>query len=184
MNKKNYKTNLGFTLIELLVSLTLFSIVVVVALGALLSVAAYLNASRAERRVVDNLNFAIESMSRTVAYGKDFTPYKFPDGTDELDFKGLYLGVPDKDISFFMRKDSNNRGYIARVIAGGDPVQLTDDSVNITDLTFYVSDTAIGIQPLITVIIHGESYASKNPQEFNIQTSISQRDLNLPPIIP
>jgi prepilin-type N-terminal cleavage/methylation domain-containing protein len=59
----------GFTLVELMVSLTLFTIVVLAAVGSLYTVN---NASRrvqAMRSVIDNLNFGLESMSRTIRTG-------------------------------------------------------------------------------------------------------------------
>ncbi len=56
----------GFTLVELMVSLMIFTIVVLAAVGSLYTVN---NASRkvqSMRSVLDNLSFAIESISRTV----------------------------------------------------------------------------------------------------------------------
>lgn len=63
------RTNGGFTLVELMVSLSLFVIVVLALVGSLYNVN---NASRkvtAMKSVLDNLNFALESMSRTIRTG-------------------------------------------------------------------------------------------------------------------
>lgn len=179
MYKNNLNIKKGFTLIELLVSLTILSIVVMLAFGALINITIYLKQARAERRVVDNLNFAIESMSRSVAYGTGFEKYTFPDCTDSLSFSGIYIGMPNRSITFHREVDSNQRGYIVRSVDNASDVKMTDDSIDIDALNFCVTDVAKGMQPLITVIIHGTSYATSNPQTFNIQTSISQRDLNL-----
>ncbi len=61
-----YNSQAGFTLVELMVSLTLFVIVVLALISSLYGVN---NASRkvqAMRTVMDNLNFAMESMSRNI----------------------------------------------------------------------------------------------------------------------
>ncbi len=59
----------GFTLIELLVSVGIFAIVMTVALGALLSISAADKKAQSTKTVMDNLNFALESMSRTIRTG-------------------------------------------------------------------------------------------------------------------
>ncbi len=59
-------TRAGFTLIEMMVAVALFSVVMVISVGVLISV---VNASRraeAVQAVIDNLDFALDDMSRTI----------------------------------------------------------------------------------------------------------------------
>ncbi len=184
--------NSGFTLIEMLVSLSLLSVVIIVALGLLMTVNANVRQSRAQRRVMDNVSFAVEHMSRSVAYGRNFScfPGGIPTscnynagGTQYLTFQGTYLGNPET-ISYERRINSaTGRGYISRVIGPGNPVPLTDEKIDIQELTFYVYHaepfSVDPEQPRITVAIRGVSHASKTPQPFFIQTTLSQRDLKL-----
>lgn len=182
----------GFTLIELLVSLALLSVVVIVAVGVLLTTNAQVRQSRAQRRVMDNVSFALEHMSRSITYGKDFScfpggiptscPYAVG-GTQYLTFTAVYLGTSTA-ISYERRVNpATGRGYIARIIGSGGPVPLTDENVDIQELNFYVYHaepfSADPQQPRITVAVRGISHASQTPQPFFIQTTLSQRDLKL-----
>ncbi|HEY5383439.1 MAG TPA: type II secretion system protein [Candidatus Paceibacterota bacterium] len=62
----------GFTLIEMLVSIALFSVVMVMALGALLSLSVADRKAEALKSAVDNLNFALDSMSRVIRTGSGY----------------------------------------------------------------------------------------------------------------
>ena len=68
----------GFTLVEMIVSVALFGIVMLVAVGALLSVVAANRQSQAIKTVINNLNFALESMSRNILTGSN---YRCPSGS-------------------------------------------------------------------------------------------------------
>jgi prepilin-type N-terminal cleavage/methylation domain-containing protein len=188
------KNSSGFTLIELLVSLTILSIVLTIGIGLILTSNASVRQSRSQRKVIDNMTFAIESMSRAITYGNHFgcysssstsncDIYSTPPGTPSLYFQGSYLGNV-VDISYEKKIDFNTGyGYIARTINGGDSVSLTDTKIDIKDLTFFVSHTDAWSldhqQPRVTVVIRGFSYAKDIPEEFFIQTTLSQRDLKL-----
>lgn len=60
---------LGFTLIEMIVSLALFSVVVTVAIGALLMLVSTNNQLQGEQSVMTNLSFALDSMTREIRTG-------------------------------------------------------------------------------------------------------------------
>jgi len=62
----------GFTLVEMIVSLALFSVVAVIAIGALLKVINANNKAQSIQSAVTNLNFALESMSRDLRTGTDY----------------------------------------------------------------------------------------------------------------
>jgi prepilin-type N-terminal cleavage/methylation domain-containing protein len=72
MNIKNIKTTGGFTLIEMIVSLAIFTIVAVVAVGALIKI---LDANKKAinlKTVTNSLNFALESMTREMRVGSKY----------------------------------------------------------------------------------------------------------------
>ncbi len=190
---KSFKST-GFTLVELLVSLAILSIILTIGIGLVLTSNASVKQSRSKRKVMDNMTFALESMSRAITYGNHFgcyssastsncDIYNAPPGSPSLYFKGSYLGNI-VDISYEKKIDFNTGyGYIARTINGGDSVSLTDPKIDIKDLTFFVSHTDVWAfdhqQPRVTVVIRGFSYAKDTPEEFFIQTTLSQRDLKL-----
>jgi prepilin-type N-terminal cleavage/methylation domain-containing protein len=59
----------GFTLIEVLVSVMIFSVVMTVALGALLAMSQSDKQAEELKTVVNNLDFALDSMTRTIRTG-------------------------------------------------------------------------------------------------------------------
>ncbi len=62
----------GFTLIEMLVSITIFSIVMTMALGSLLALSVADRKAETLKSGVDNLTFALDSMSRAIRTGSNF----------------------------------------------------------------------------------------------------------------
>lgn len=62
----------GFTLVEIVVSLAIFSIVAVVALGALLKIVNSNQKAQAIQSSISNLNFALDTMSRELRVGTDY----------------------------------------------------------------------------------------------------------------
>lgn len=189
----------GFTLVELLVCLVLLSIVVVIGFGLLLTTNVSVENSRSQRRVMDNVSFALEHLSRSITYGHNFScsSSRVPSscdyssgGSSALYFEGSYLGTPE----FFTYQRQTNTatgyGYIARTLGSvGTSVSLTDELIDIQEMRFYVyHGEPFGLvlgpgvdpeQPRVTVVIRGVSHAASVPQEFFIQTTLSQRDLKL-----
>lgn len=66
MKKSSIHNQAGFTLVELMVSLSLFIIVVLALIGSLYTVNDASRRVQAMRTVMDNLNFAMEHMSRNI----------------------------------------------------------------------------------------------------------------------
>lgn len=68
----NKKSQSGFTLIELIVSLGVFSVVITVAVGALLMLVAANEQLQGEQSVMTNLSFALDSMTRELRTGTNY----------------------------------------------------------------------------------------------------------------
>jgi len=68
MNIYSYK-NRGFTLVEIIVSLGVFSVVAVVALGAMVRIISANKKAQTLQSAMTNLNYALESMSRELRVG-------------------------------------------------------------------------------------------------------------------
>ncbi len=188
--------NKGFTLIEILVSLAILSIVMVIAIGLLVTVNSGVRQTRSQRRVMDNLNFAMEHMSRAIIFSKNVScasvavPVSCPygsGGTQIISFEGNYNGV--NSVISYQRMininpgPTNGFGYISRSVGGGNSVMLTDEKIDIQELTFYVyhAEPFSGDpeQPKVIVVVRGVSYAGKTPEDFFLQTTLSPRDLKL-----
>ncbi len=68
-SKKNIQAKSGFTLVEMLVSVAIFSVFMLVAVSVVLSIIGGNRKAQAINAVVNNLNFAIESMVRDMKTG-------------------------------------------------------------------------------------------------------------------
>jgi prepilin-type N-terminal cleavage/methylation domain-containing protein len=192
MHKHKTGLSKGFTLIEILVSLSLLSIVIVIAMGLLLTANLNIKQSSAQRRVIDNLNFALEHMSRSISYGTNFSCVRSgppmscdynTGGSQVVSFAGKYLGLIAQ-LTYERSVDpTTGRGSISRTINSGSPVSLTDSKIDVQELTFYVYHAEPFSfdpeQPKVVVAMRGVSYAGKEPQEFFIQSTLSARDLKL-----
>jgi prepilin-type N-terminal cleavage/methylation domain-containing protein len=65
--------NRGFTLVEMIVSLAIFAVVAVIAVGALLKVIDANKKAQSIQSSITNINFALESISRDIRVGTDYT---------------------------------------------------------------------------------------------------------------
>lgn len=188
-NKKD--TQSGFTLVELLVALTLFTFVVLAAVSSLYAVN---NASRkveAMRGVLDNLNFAMESMSRTIRTsdtiicGGDANPLgathncPFPTGplTNRISMHSTL--VTSATVEYRLnttthqveKRKNEGSGY-------SNWIALTAPEINVQSLNFYVSgaDSYDSAQPSVIIMIAGIATTSEGETTpFALHTLISQR---------
>ncbi|MCR4334260.1 MAG: type II secretion system GspH family protein [Patescibacteria group bacterium] len=167
--------NKGFSLIEIMVSLAVFSIVVLVAAGALLSIISGAKKTQALKSVINNLNFAMEDMSRNLRIGKDYVVD--PDGKG-VAFSNGYESVTSK----YIFNEAQNRIEFEKVKGASIAIPITAPEVKITNVEFVSTGTTPGdsLQPKIFMIIQG--YAGldklKNQTNFNLQTTITQRALD------
>ncbi len=185
------KSNSGFTLIEVLVSMSIFSIVMLVATGAVFSVIEANRKSHSLKSVMTNLNFALESMMRDIRVGTRYACDGSGDCPISPGARFLYKANRDVDgDSFYDPLDNNDQieyalsgGRIEKRIYGTSPstYPITAEEITITDLKFYVIGTgnSDGKQPKVVFTISGYSGAGNSKSDFNIQTTVSQRALDL-----
>lgn len=63
----------GFTLIEVMVAISVFSIVVTIGIGSLITTNKAYQQSQVQRAVIDNTSFVLESMAREIRTGGQYT---------------------------------------------------------------------------------------------------------------
>jgi len=201
MQLKKFSKQKGFTLIEMLVSVALFSVVLTVTLGSILTIADSNKKARSLMSVTNNLNFAVDSMVRSFKSGNiDNTNQVVSTGTNEASgFGGASINEDncfdtdeiDYNVgNFTTRKvrycgiiDPNGIGRITKKIngTGGTIAYLTSPDVNIEFLQFQAQGTGTGVgQPILTIVIAGTVKVSeKISSKFAIQTSVSQLKLKI-----
>ncbi len=201
--QKHIRSARGFTLVELLVTLGLFSMVIVLATGALFSAQA-INARLQQTQVIlDGVNLAIEVMSRDIRYGSNFycssatsSPIttlarsSCTSGNTILVFHPaipLSTSNPTADRVAYYRSATGaiyKQEYPAGV-AVSSALRITPADVTISTLTFYLigaeSTPTDYNQPLVTISVAGLTRPAKQgvaPVAFTVQTSSASRKLD------
>ncbi len=175
----------GFTLIELMVSVSIFAIVVLVSITAILAIVEANKKAQALDDVINNMNFSVESMVRDLRTGYNYTCY----------INGSYGACPSNSavssITFFSSISGCNVTYhlasnaIYKNIScnGGTDMSLTPSNINVSRFDLYVSNPAYVApnytQPIILMVLQAKASVGKQSTEFDLQTLISQRRLNI-----
>lgn len=169
----------GFTLVELMVSVTIFSLIMVISMGAILSVLTANHKSQTLRSVMDNLNSTLESMTRTIRFGQDYHGGSSGDITLPSD------SGSGGDTSITVLDSTNRRvtyaltnSQITRTVDGGSAFALTSPDVTISSFNVWVSGStkSDAWQPRVVIVIKG-TVAGKNlsGSTFILETTVSQR---------
>jgi len=179
----NYKkSNKGFTLVELMVSVSIFSLVMVISMGSILTVLDANRKSQNNRAVMDNLNSSLEGMTRQIRFGINYhcgttgvlsQPQDCSNGGNSL----TLLSQTGVLVTF-----SLSGGRIVRN-DGGINYYVTSPDIIVENLTFWVfgSSPYSGNlnQPRVIVLIRGYSGSDSDTRSsFSLQTTISQRQID------
>ncbi len=189
----------GFTLVEMMVAIAVFSIVMVTAMSALLNVIDANNKARAIKTAVNNVNFALDSISRDMRVGTEYSCSDdggasfggdCPNGGDAISFKSKKDGEPYLFYRYVPRVPGVSPG---RLESCSDPDSgtfcvagysaITSADVDLTNVRFYVQRVQdpvplLGItQPYVIITISGKAGSkAKIETTFDLQTSVAQRN--------
>lgn len=173
----NVRSN-GFTLVEIIVSVGIFALVMLLASGAYIMMIGLNRQAQGIATGIDNVSFALETMTRDIRTGVGYT---CPGGSIDCDIDGStdafsFTNSKGEPVSYTL-----SGGALQEDINGSQTL-LTDPSVELTALTFYVRGTALASagdleQARVTVVVSGSvaSSASKNPQTFTVETGATLR---------
>jgi len=184
-NKLKYNRKFGFTLIEMIVSLGLFTVVLLLSTGALLSMVNANHKTQSLRAAMDNLNLSLEEMKRNIIQGNTYhcgsavpITTELPcanveDGEDYLaleHYTGDLLNAEDQ-LVYKLESETLKKS----VDSGVNFVDVTAPSIKIKHLKFYVSNNG-NEPPRVIISIRGT--AGQQPgvdASFSIQTMAVQR---------
>lgn len=191
--QKNNKK--GFSLIEILVAVALFSGVMLIAVGALLSLIDANRKAQALNSVMNNLNFALENMSRNIRVGTTYhcevtngvpadvdVVKDCPNGGKLFAFEASNGDGDTKNDQIVYRINDARLEKSEKGGAFGTFVNITAPEVSIDNFFFYVDGTSFidNIQPRVIIVLRGSAgIGPKIRTEFNLQTMVSQRVLDL-----
>ncbi len=190
----------GFTLVEILVSVALFSVVMLVALGALLMLSTATRKATSINTALDNLSAGVESMSRTLRTGLNFdcglasvttspVPVNCINGATSIAFYAADGSKVSYCLGTATACSASGTTLLRNVSTAGVAsgwIPLTTPEIKITNLKFYVEGacsaggitgcTPDTIQPKITMLISGIYQVTTNQtSEFHLQSTAVQR---------
>jgi prepilin-type N-terminal cleavage/methylation domain-containing protein len=203
--RRRSSNNSGFTLIEMLVSLALFSVVVLVAIGALLSLVGANKKAQALEDVMNNLNITIDDMVRNAREGTNFDgqltingsptcntnsggPNDCTGGGTAFEFEPYGGNVHTNDQWVFAYDSKGTicgqADSICKSTDGGQTwTAVTSPDVSITSMTFYVVGTMRGdtLQPKVVIVIQGTAGTTDihAATTFHVEATAVQRVLDL-----
>lgn len=188
-------------MVEILISVGIFVFVMVIALGALLAMAESNRRVETMKSVINTLNFALDSMSRSIRTGVNYhclssgtltLPQSCPGGGDYFSFLSYDGSGGSQQITYCRGNGSSCSSTgtaILRSVGGGAFAPITSKEVLIDTVTFYVVGAAAGdsVQPKVNILLTGVVITAGGGSsaaacgttaqcsQFNLQTSVTQR---------
>jgi prepilin-type N-terminal cleavage/methylation domain-containing protein len=182
----------GFTLMEVMVAVTIFTIIVTVGIGALLTINASNKQARVERQAVDAITFTLESMSRRIRTAQSWDA-SIVNGTTQnsfafVDQDGIFIRYSWYPVDKKIIMDIQNNGSALETVPDGT-YDLTPEGIQITDqdsngpidggLAFTVtgfdpSGAAVSV-PYVQINVGGLVATGNQSSHFSFQTGVSKR---------
>jgi prepilin-type N-terminal cleavage/methylation domain-containing protein len=173
---------MGFTLVEMLVVIGIFSLIVGAISGIFLSGILSQRRILAEQEISDQTSYLLEYIGRALRMAKK----------DDLDGVNCLLGdkvnyeinSAKNEIKFRNYKDECQRFFLdgnqVKEERSGIILPLTSSALKVNSLKFelFGESQADDFQPKVTIFLEIEG-RGRNPPKIQIQTTISQRNLDV-----
>lgn len=178
LNKHLART--GFTLVEMMVSVFIFSLILLASIGAVFAVVSANANNQALQSVSNNLNFALESMVRTIRLGYDYrcgdTNYQNCPLTDEA------LDSVNDNLELRLRDSASQEarfrlsGNAIQKYYNGQYVDITSPEVQVTRLAFFVDGVGVNQDwPNVIIVVQGQFKYKNRTIPFSVETMATQR---------
>lgn len=154
-----------------MVAVSIFSIVSVIVTGALLTAIAINNKAQAIKLAMDNLNYALDSITIKMKRGRAF---EF-NASNELHFISPKDDPVNPEKAYTYRLDPS--GAITMEV-GGDTRFITSDKLHIDEFRAFVSNNVSGSSgafPRAVIIIRGAARVGNQEQKFAVGTTVTER---------
>lgn len=167
MKKNTQKFHSGFTLMEVMVSVSIFAIIITIGIGSLLTINSTLQKTRAERQAIDSVSFLLDTMTRQIRTGTEWS-------------------VTEDSISFTPQEDgglagkSNKTTYSLKedriTYQEGNSLPVDITPAGISDISLFFTDkTGPNGQPYVTIELSAIIRSGQQDSQINVRTGVSQR---------
>lgn len=159
--KKINKTK-GFTILEMIVAIAVFTVVMTMAMEAILNINDAQKKIESFRAVSDNLNFALDAIGREIRTGDNYSSTGDTFSFINARFENITYQLSGNQL---IRSDGVNE------------FPLTDSKVSIDSLTFDLRGESSGdnFQPIVRINLSASSGVKEKVQsKIELQTSVSQ----------
>jgi prepilin-type N-terminal cleavage/methylation domain-containing protein len=181
----------GYLLIELLVAMTVFSIIVIIAVGS------FVNVLRTQRQVAalsaaeSNLGIVMEEMAREMRTGYLFctntngtldstcgcSPFESESGSEEVCSDLKFTNAEGDNVEYFL----NTSGTLEKSVNVAAPQEITGNNVKVKYFNFILFGNTPGDhwnpRVTITVGIHPND-AALSGNVLNLETTVSARQID------
>jgi hypothetical protein len=196
--KKDYLKNKGYTIVETMIAISVFIVVIMAGMGALLNANLIHEKSQDMRSILDSLSFIMEDMSRSMRVGSGYQCF-----ATSQSLLPSTLGAPRSCVNgwavAFEPTGGNISSYADQWVyyrsGDGKIYKSTDGANNYTQLTpnEVVIDATSGFsvlgaetastgnnqQPLIIIRLSGTITFQGTVSPFSVETSVSQRAIDI-----
>lgn len=179
----------------MIIAFGVFAIIMVIAVGSLISLVEANHKAQTLKTVVNNLHFALENMSRNIRTGSHYHcgggSILIPSDCATTPSNQLVLRARDGSYIIYglvsgtiLRSKSDDGGIL---LEPSNFIPITAPEITVETLNFYVSGADNSgdranrkVQPRVLLVIKGSMKGkSKVTSRFDIQTLISQRSLDI-----
>lgn len=184
----------GFTLVEIMVAVSIFATVAVIAIGAVISANDINKKAQAIKTVMDNLNFALDSITLKLKQGGgyycanagNFDPspaYPVDDSSNDCPGGGtaiaFRLANGEASPPQFIYRFYNDKLQLSSNNGSGNMspfVDIVADEISIESGKFYVvGNNSVDLQPRVLISMYGRATVGRQSSDFAIQTTVSDR---------
>ena len=195
MQNKINKKNSGYTILETMIAISLFIVIVMAGMGALLNANLLSNKAQNMRSIIDNLSFVMEDMGRNLRTGSNYDclpsggsvpSVAIPTSGQSCGGVAFKPGSGGNIWVYYIGVNPNNSSiYSIFKVVDGTTVQLTPDEVSINSISGF---SVLGAepppgdseQPFVTIKLNGTIILNSTVSTlFSLQTSVSQRLVDL-----
>jgi len=187
MKIKKTQKNRAFTLIELMVATSIFVIIMLASMSSLFIMLDATKNSKALRSAMDNVNFAMESMTRSIRMGTNYycgtagqsvNLSDFSNSNSHDDVNCTLIAFETQDPSATQKVAYQLSGGAIQINNNNSWVPITSPDITINKLKFFVKGSGDndGTQASVYIIIKGTVKVKGVPTSFAIQTMASQRN--------